>query len=1001
MRTTLAVSILALVCSASLSAQATAGFGAVTGTIRDSSGDGLPDTTVVLSNDALGLERSVVTTDDGVFDMLELPPSTSYHLKASRKDYANWQTKDFEVFVGQTLDFKILMHTGTAVEQVEAASVLPPVDETKSGVSALVVPQQLEGLPNSARLEDTFVLLAPAVSQDAASGVLSFLGVPSTTPFLTDGSDTTNLYYFQKPGVAPQLTPDAVGELQVLSAVAPAEFGYTMGGVVNAATRNGTNTFHGALYDYYLSHSLMATNRFAPGFKPDDWQHQGGASLGGPIRPGKLFFFANFEVVDGNFSGLNRITNPLIANPLGTAVLPSNCKATAAQCTAASRFIDAQMNVAVPRSLFSLDGLAKIDYRKSDRNNFSIEGNVLDLNSPNGIATDEVAGNGGLLGSNGSYTEQTRYAQADWTSVLVGTGVNDLRGSWFKDRLADYTSQNLLPSTDLLSINVAGTPIGANPGYPSVLSEQRYQLVDTFTATLNSHSVKLGADLSKNEDWLNQLSNRYGTYNYPSLTAFAQDFSGNTAQLKSYTDFTQTFGNPIVDVSTPWVNFYAQDTWKVTRRLTLTYGVRYEKQFFPTPTLPNSTYYQTQTIPSPSIDFSPRVGAAYMVNDRTVVRIGFGFFYQPFPGQLLDELIAGNGVYQPDISVNPNQKGALVFPHALAPNGAIPTGTENVAFANTKFVNPYTQQGSAAVERRLNRNTNLTVSYIYSRGIGLWTTTDTNLNAPTVTANFVIDNASGVKTGTYSSQIWTTKTNTSFAHAYQVNNAGSSQYNGIAIQLQRQMSHGMSLQASYTYTHATDNVSGSPAIAFLPSSLIPGSPQSDQGPSLFDQAHRAVVNWTWQPTVTHSNSVAARYLLNGWQVSGIATLASSLGETPLMLVNGLQGLAMAYTSSLNGSGGWPRVPFESINSLLTGPEYDVDARLTRTLPFTERVTGMLIFEAFNAFNTQYNTSLNTIGYTATAGVLRPVPGVGAGNEASGFPYGTNSRLCQIAFRLVF
>jgi len=110
---------------------------------------------------------------------------------------------------------------------------------------------------------------------------------------------------------------------------------------------------------------------------------------------------------------------------------------------------------------------------------------------------------------------------------------------------------------------------------------------------------------------------------------------------------------------------------------------------------------------------------------------------------------------------------------------------------------------------------------------------------------------------------------------------------------------------------------------------------------------------------------------------------------------------MEYVNSLNGSGGWNRVPFQDVGSLRTGAQYVVNARVAKVLPFTDRIKGILMFEAFNALNNQYDTSLNTIAYTATLGVLRPVAGVGTGNAADGFPYGTNARRAQVALRIVF
>jgi hypothetical protein len=103
--------------------------------------------------------------------------------------------------------------------------------------------------------------------------------------------------------------------------------------------------------------------------------------------------------------------------------------------------------------------------------------------------------------------------------------------------------------------------------------------------------------------------------------------------------------------------------------------------------------------------------------------------------------------------------------------------------------------------------------------------------------------------------------------------------------------------------------------------------------------------WTWQPSVAKDGSWMSRYLINGWQFSGLATFSSSLPETPLVLVNGQQftGVPMIYTNSLNGSGGWSRVPFQPVNSLLTGPQYNIDARITRDIPIRERIKGQLMF----------------------------------------------------------
>ncbi|MGD1094445.1 MAG: TonB-dependent receptor, partial [Bryobacteraceae bacterium] len=513
--------------------------------------------------------------------------------------------------------------------------------------------------------------------------------------------------------------------------------------------------------------------------------------------------------------------------------------------------------------------------------------------------------------------------------------------------------------------------------------------------------VKIGADYSINEDWNRQIIGSAGSYYFPSLTTFAEDFSANTTSRKDYTSFTQAFGQPIVDVYTKRLGVHAQDTWKPLPRLTVVAGVVWEKTFIPQPKYSNVTYFQTLTIHSPSLDFSPRIGAAYDLDSHTTVRASAGTFYQPLPGQLYQALYTGNGIYQLPITVNPGQTGAPVFPKIIASPSSVVAGMLDITYGVNKLHDPFLVQGTFSIERKLGNDWTLSLNYLYNRGTDLWVAVDQNLTTATVTKAYPIDNAAGSAAGSYSVLISATKSNTNFAHVYQIENEGASWYNGAAIQLRKRMAHGLAVQASYTWSHALDDVGGPPAIAgFVPTTSITNSFRTDKGDSSFDQRNRVILNWTWQPRPSKSDSFAARYLINGWQLSGIATLASSLRETPIVIVNSL-GVTTAYPTSVDGSGGWSRVPFEPVNSLLTGPQYTVDARLTRELPFTERIRGQLMFEAFNAFNSQFNTSVNTIAYQITSGVFHPVPGAGVGNSAEGYPWGDNARHLQVALRIVF
>jgi hypothetical protein len=1013
MKRTLSLYVCSLLFSASAFAQAVAGLGAVSGTVRDASGAVVPDATVVLSNASKGIKRTMQSTDAGVFSAPALVPATGYSLTVTKQGFANWEASDFQVQVGQTVDFRVTIAVSTATTKVEVSAEAPLVEDAKSGVTQVVGQTQIDGLPINGRRADTFVLLTPAVVPDGTFGLVSFRGIASGNSFLTDGNDTTNSFYNENAGrtrISTQISQDAVQEFQVLSDGFSAEFGRAIGGVINTVTRSGTNEYHGTAYEFFRNRTLNATDRYAAGINAPEWRHQAGATLGGPIKKDKLFFFSNFEIVKRNFPGMNRIINSDFA-PSGV-MIPSKCTATAAQCAAAIAFIQPQMDVLVPRTVSSVMGFAKLDWHPSERNSFSVDANVMHWRSPYGIQTQAVLTNGNMIGGNGNSTVETRYGKASWTSIVSPNAVNELRFGWFKDRLSDPGSSDLWPSTGGLVISVNGAAVGAAAAYPRTYpSEQRFQLVDNYSWTHGAHSVKIGIDWQTTEDWMNQLYNGLGSYSYSTLTAFAKDFSDHTG-ANNYSTFSQAFGNPIQDLRTSDINVYAQDTWKVSRRLTLNYGLRYEKSFLPQPTMVDPNYPATGHIPSYNKDFAPRLSLSYSLNDRTVIRAGYGVFYARYLGNGLDTLFLGNGKYQTTISVNGTTTGAPTFPNIVSNASSVPAGTVNLTFADQDhFRNPYTQQGTVAIERQIGKNIGFTASYIWSRGVQLWTSRERNLGSPSASGTYTIQDVSGNNIGSFTTPIWTVKDkiDTRYAHIYEVDNGGQSWYNGLAMQLTKRMSHGLSAGVSYTWSHAIDDANQSGAsnvIGWTQSNLAVGNYSVDKGTSSLDQRHRAVVNFLWAPTFTSNTSPAARYLINGWEISAITTMASAQPATgsvaSVSTGNGtvFSGVQLAY-STLNGSGGWNRVPFWPVNSLNIDQTYRVDMRLTRNLPFGERVKGSLIFEAFNAFNTQYNTAVNTSAFTVSGNVLKQVATLGLGNQSQGFPDGTNARRCQVALRVTF
>ena len=828
-------------CSAGAYAQAVSGFGAITGKVRDIYGDGIPDTTVTITNRALGLRLVLTTTDDGVFYAPALAPAAGYAVKVTRKGFLGWDASNLRVPVGETVNFHITLEQ-TAPGAKPQTGKAPGVQDTKSGVTGVISRDAILDLPLSGQRVESLVAESPLAALGGTPDTIGFRGSPSSDIAVVDGLDASDGYFLNKADPLRAFPVEAVDSVQVIASTPPLEYKAT-GGIANAATRTGTEDFHGEVYAFYRNASFASPDRYDPAFRPADKQEMEGGNVGGQALD-RLYFFVGLEALSGDSQGINRITNPLIADPYSIAVLPSRCgaPATSVQCTAADKFIQAQMNAIIPRSQKTFTGLARADYHWTERNSFSLMADAQHYRAPNGYRQLAVSPDGGLLGGNGNVGEETRFADAGWTSQQGSSIVNELRLGWYKDRISVLPETQQWPSTGALGITVAGVSLGGNPGAPGVVpDEQRYQIAENFTVTSGANILRLGAEGGRGEDQAHQVYNQQGTYNYPSLTAFAQDFSSNKTNSKDYTLFTQQFGNPIRSLGTKWVGVYGQDDWKISRRMQVEFGLRWDKVKLPQPDDYSTSFYETEYISSPNMTLQPRGGISYLWNDRTVIRAGFGMYYTPFPMQLIDALFLGNGLYQTSISVNPYQSGALVFPKVSATGTTIPNATSNIAFANSKFRNENQQIGTFSIERSLGKNTTVTISYVNGRGLHLWTAEDLNLNISSINRTYTVDNAAGAAVNTVIMPMWNSKTSSYFGQVYNIINDGASWYTAGVAQFRKRMWHGLTLDGSYTWSQNLDTQSGPLIFGSVPLSSYNGAYISDKGKSNLNQTQRGVV----------------------------------------------------------------------------------------------------------------------------------------------------------------
>jgi outer membrane receptor protein involved in Fe transport len=1053
----LAVAMLVACVSSSVALAQTATSG-INGTVLDASGGAVPGASVTVANASLGIERKLETNEAGIFTVRDLPPARGYTVEIAKPGFATYKVNEFDLAVGVVLTLNPSLTVAATGTQVNVSGDAPIVETTKTDVSGVVGQDLIQNLPSNGRRVDAFVLLQPGVTNDAAFGLLTFRGNAGGNTFLTDGIDTTNTFYDENAGRTRSynISQDAIQEFQVVTSNFLPEYGRASGGVVNTITRSGSNSIHGSAYWFFRNRTLNATDPTAQGINPRDTRHQAGLSVGGPIVKNKLFYFFNGE--------LQRRENPIISsnisstlfdpqgNPTGAINSSTGCggssytsRATAAQCSAAINYLESRVvPQTVPRNVDVNLLFGKIDYQINDRNRFNAEMNYLDFRSPNGIQTQGVLTNGNAIGNNADTNVFDRTIKTGLTTIVGSTAVNEFRFGMFKDRQYDPASPSLLPVTGPASYSISTgslNNIGYATSYPRLHpSELRFQLSDTYAWTIGRNALKFGIDYSHTEDYDVQRSNQYGTYTYANINAFALDFS-NPVNGKNWNTYTQTFGNPVYDLNTWDFALFAQDEIHVTPKLTISPGLRYEHTHLPQPAAPQALgslnipvdWPQTAALNYKPNNFAPRIGMSYAFSPKTVIRAGYGLFFNRYVSQIIDGLAKGNGSYQPaytlQSTVATQFAAGPVFPNFLS---ATPSGQANaptIQWDTKDFRNSYSEQAQVSVQQELEKNTSLTVSYIWSRGLHIPTAYNANLAAPTQSYTYLIDDSSGNQVGTVTMPLYTRSLliNPNYNGVYAMSSNANSYYNGLVVSVNHRYTSWFSGSANYTWSHSIDynvggaaGATGSSGILFAqtaPTSLYNNDYRDEKGSSATDQRHKLILIGLLQPTLTHSDNWVAKNTLNGWQLSFASFFASSfpinstIGGVSATTLPTIAGQTFFATSTINGLGGFnaQRVPFLPVGNLDVGPTYRTDARLAKAFTIKERIKVQLAFEAVNLFNhlivsgasplqeQEYSLTKNAAGQS----ILVPFPNYKQLLATQAPPDGTTARRAQASLRIIF
>jgi hypothetical protein len=987
------------------------GSATITGSVTDPSGAVVPGAQVTIRNTDTGIERNTVTSDAGVYTAPFLPPG-HYEVRAVMAGFAQVLRKDLTLQVGQTLTINFALTLAVQNQEVTVTGAAPVVDPGKTEVSQVISDSAVGNLPIAGRRWDSFVMLTPNVTSDGTSGLVSYRGISGLYNSNTvDGANNNQAFFSESRSRAMMgsyvYSMDSIREYQVSASNYSAELGQAAGGVVNAVTKSGANALHGDMF-YYLRYpdfnALDPYPKSQGNYSPPihQWQ-QFGTSVGGPIKSDKLFFFVTY---DGS-----RKVNPIsyTSNVFGAGKTPPACPSalTSAQCTNALNFLSGQVGQ-YPRFTDQDVGFGKLDYQATARNHVSTSFDFMNYHAPNAYSSNPSYNNNSLS-ANGSYAMHERIFVATWDSTISSSMVNNLRFQWGRD-LEVAGANSTAPY-----VNVGGSGgtsnlliYGENYALPRTAEpdEHRIQISDTLSKVYGRHTFKAGADLNVIHEVMINLYNGTGNYSYSgsaqsAFNNWALDVfginNGDGLTGRHFTSFTQV-NDPITHVGKD--DFYDndfsaffEDSWKVAPRLTLNLGLRYDVFLIDQPPQPNTvsplTSYYTTTINNPKDQFAPRLGIAWEVTPKTVLRTGYGIFYAKSTNSTFYATRVENGVYQQTFNCTPTSCPSLTFPNVIwAPPGPTPAApfagaltpqvvtfsppalTQLTRGQDPDWVNPRVHEFNLTLERQLPGNFSASVAYVGSRGLHLPIFTDANLAPATTTKTYDILNSSGTTAQTFTVPFYTTRLNTNTGGIFIGTSDVNSWYNSMVITLRRPMQHGFEFTVNYTLSKTLDGgqVPGSGGtFNGTDYPIDPYNKKIEYGLSDLDQRQRFVANAVWMPSFKDLCNRPARLILDGWALSTIVTMSTGQPVTPYISGypsgapdGGVSG-GVSYAGATNGRAGWlPRNSF-------TAPGYhNVDFRIGRQFAFTERMKFSLVGEAFNLFNHTNVSGVSNSAFTYAA-----------------------------------
>jgi hypothetical protein len=1021
-------------------AQSQLGTGAISGTLQDPSGAIVPDADVTITQAETGLTRQVRTNDAGQFLAPVLPTGT-YRVRALKPGFAV-RVEDVVVDVGGTVRVNMTLSVGDIAEDVSVTTTTGSIDTAQTDVSSLVDRNEIEDLPINGRRYYDFTLLTPGVTRDGRFGLLSFRGASGNfANYMVEGNDDNQAYFAENRGRyrAPStLSANAVQEFQVGQGGFEAEFGRASGGSVNMVLRSGGNNVHGDGFYYYRDQNFAARDPLAS-IKPPERRQQFGGSFSGPVRSNKLFYFLNYDQQIRNFPlVIQDLTGALTS---GKPVLPPNpTPAQQAQYAADLNAFNAgvayvlkQFPGGAPgnmqsRTMGNNIALGKIDYLIDNSTTFSTFFNYMRSHGERAIQTPIVLGN---VGRNGTDDVRIYSYNARLTKTLGPSRVNELRFQWSRDFEFEIGDA---PPPETYANGSGNFSFGLATFLQryALPDERRIQVVDNFSYLTGSHAVKFGGEINRVHDFIDNPTQFGGTYTYPTTLALGRDLV--TPGAKNYTNFVQDFGLARYSYNTIDFALFVQDQWKPLSRLTVNYGLRWDKETMPQPFAPNPAIKETQSLPTDSRSFGPRAGVAYDLfgSGHTVLRGGYGIYYGRTPNGLIAYALQNTGLTDPSkalvaLTLQPSDPSAPAYPNVLA---GVPSGgslSTTVTRLASDFARPRVQDYTFGVQQQLPLGLVMSASYVYTRGDHLEIVTDTNLPAPNFTRIYQLPNGTTFQVPFSAGIIRTAAgatVNVNAARpdatqgAINTNNShGESWYHGLLLDVRRRMSNGIQINGAFTWAKAENTAGNDNGGGAAAETAFGGGTPADQfslgsnrGLSPLDQRLRGVASIVWQPSAR---------LLRGFVFSGIETAETgrpiaafiSVGSIPFLTPDGNTYNGFGGIRGQGTGGDRNLLPTISRNSLRAPANYKLDLRVARQINVSEGVRAEVLMEGFNVFNrTNYNgfntTIYNASATTNTTPLATPIlltasPTFLTPNNDASPPDGTNARRLQLSLRFRF